>query len=62
VFNFDCELISGENHPNKIDIVAVDTNKFIIDYQEYNSLEHTIRNALSYEDATLMRRWKDDHE
>jgi hypothetical protein len=30
-------------------IVAVDTNKFTIGYHEYNSLEHTIRNTLSYD-------------
>jgi len=49
VFDLDCELISGENHSDKIDIVAVDTNEFTIDYQKHNSLEHAIRNALSYD-------------
>ena|SRR6266478_5749570 len=49
VFDFDCEFISGENDSDKIDIVAVDTNKFTIDYHEYNSLEHMIWNTLSYD-------------
>jgi len=31
VFDLDCELISGENHSDKIDIAAVDTNEFTID-------------------------------
>jgi hypothetical protein len=49
MFDFDCKLISGENHSDEIDIVAVDTNEFTIDYQKLNSLEHAIRNALSYD-------------
>jgi hypothetical protein len=49
VFDLDCEFISGENHSDKIDIVAVDKNEFTIDYQKHNSLEHAIRNALSYD-------------
>jgi hypothetical protein len=51
MFDLDCELISGENHSDKIDImiVAVDTNEFTINYLKHNSLEHTIRNALSYD-------------
>jgi len=42
VFDLDCVLISRENHSDKIDIVAADTNEFTIDYQKHNSLEHMI--------------------
>ena len=48
MFDLDCKLISGEDHSDKIDIVAVDTNEFTIDYQKCNSLEHVIWDALSY--------------
>jgi len=33
VLDLDCELISGENHSDKINIVAVDTNESTTDYQ-----------------------------
>ena len=34
-------------------IVAVDTNKFTIDYQKHNSLKYAIRNALSYDSLRI---------
>jgi hypothetical protein len=49
VFDLDCKLISGEDHSDKIDIIAVNTNEFTIDYQKRNSLEHAIWDALSYD-------------
>ncbi len=49
VFDLDRELISGKNHSDRINIVAVDTNEFMTDYQKHNSLEHAIWNALSYD-------------
>ena len=42
VFDLDCELISRENHSNKINSVAMDTNEFMTDYQKHNSLKHSV--------------------
>ena len=49
VFDLDFKLIPRENHSDKIDIIAVDTNEFAIDYQKNSSLRHANRNAFTYD-------------